>query len=89
MSANAGERNLLLDCDAEVRTVQHERQMVQRWRNHRIRERGHDRRTRLSCPRARAGRLDLVSALAGDPDDVGKSERRGQRLRLLGKCDGG
>ena len=36
VAANAGQRNLLLDRDADVGPAQHERQVIEGWRNHRI-----------------------------------------------------
>ena len=68
--ANAGERNLLLDRDADVGAAQHERQVVERRRNHRIGERRHDGRARLTRANPRARRLDFVPAFARDADDI-------------------
>ena len=89
MASNTRERNLLLDRDAEVCAVEHERQVVERRREHGVRKCRHDRRPGLTRARARAGRLYLVSPLAGDSNDVADGERRRQRLRVLGSCVGG
>ena len=42
VSANAGQRNLLLEREAHVRATQHERQVIERGREHRVVESGHD-----------------------------------------------
>ena len=85
MAADPGQRDPLLDRDAHVRAAQHERQVVERGRDHRVFERRDDGRPRLSGARARARGLDLVSSLACDANDVRQTERRRERGRRLGR----
>jgi hypothetical protein len=83
MTANSGKRDLLFEGDAEVGAIHHEGQMIERWRDHRVGERRHDRGTRLGRAKSRPRRLDFIAARTGDPDDVGQTERRRQGLGRL------
>ena len=82
MTANAGERNLLLDRDADVGPAQHERQVVEGRRNHGVLECGHDGGPCFAGANTCARRLDLVSPLTCQPNDV--SEAQGRR-KLRGR----
>ena len=78
--ANAGQRDLLLDREADVRAAQHEGQVIERGRDHRVVERGHDGGSCLAGANACARRLDLVSPLAGEANDVAEAQGRRKHL---------
>ena len=88
VAANAGQRNLLLDRDAHVRAAQHEGQVIERGRDHRVFERGDDVGSGLAGARARTRRLDLVPPLAGEANDVAQAERIWQRTLALARRPG-
>ena len=69
VAADAGQRNLLLDRDADVRAAQHERQVIERGRDHRVLERRDDGRAALR-PRACA---------RAPPESRPAARRRGER----------
>ena len=84
MSANTGQGNLLLEREAHVRALQHERQVIERGREHRVGEGGHDRGPLLTRANACARSLDLVAPLACEPNGVAEAQRRRQRRGRLG-----
>jgi hypothetical protein len=90
-AADARQRDSLLDRDAHVRAARHEREMVERGRDHRVFERRCDDRPRLAAARASARGLYLIPPRARHTNDVGEAEWRrehGCRLRCsLGRPD--
>jgi hypothetical protein len=83
MAANARQRNLLFDRDADVGPAQHERQVVEGGRNHGVLECGHDGGPCFAGANTCARRLDLVSPLTCQPNDVSEAQgRRKPRGRL-------
>ena len=78
MPANAGQRNLLLERKTHVRAPQHERQVIEGGREHRVGEGGDDRGPLLAGAKACAHRLYLVAPLAGEPNGVAEAQRRRQ-----------
>ena len=85
MAADPGQRNPLLDRDAHVSAAQHEGQVIERGRDHRVLERGDDGGPCLTGANARTRRLDLVSTLAREANHVRQTERRRERRRRLGR----
>jgi hypothetical protein len=79
VSANAGQGKLLLKGEAHVRATQHERQVIEGGREHRVVESGHDRGPLLARTKTCARGLYLVAPLACEPNDVGEGQRRRKR----------
>jgi hypothetical protein len=69
-----GQGNLLLNREADVRAAQHEGQVIKRGRNHGVLECGHDGGPYLARASTSTRCLNLVSALAGEPNDVSEAQ---------------
>ena len=80
ISSHARKRKALLDCEADVRTVQHERQVVERGRDHGVLEPGDHRFALGGRARTRPCSRDLRPILTRESLHVFEGERRGQRL---------